>query len=91
MDDGYQYFKKITKNPQLYIWRVATFVTCPITFSTYKYSELQVFDTTQKLSCKANCKTPFLIIVLIGEGCHLRLNKKDHLITLDRSKSTHPN
>ncbi len=25
----------------------------------YKYGELQVFDATQKLSCKANCKTPF--------------------------------
>jgi len=26
----------------------------------YKYNELQVSNATQKLSCKANCKTPFL-------------------------------
>jgi hypothetical protein len=29
----------------------------------YKYGELQVFDITQKLSCKANCKTPLFFIV----------------------------
>jgi len=33
--------------------------TCPLGFVTYKYSELQVFSTTQRLNCKANCKTPF--------------------------------
>jgi hypothetical protein len=29
----------------------------------YKYSELQVFSTNQKLNCKVICKTPFLFIV----------------------------
>jgi hypothetical protein len=32
--------------------------TCPLAFTTYKYNELQMFSATQKLSCKANCKTP---------------------------------
>jgi hypothetical protein len=38
--------------------------TCSLTFMAYKYYELQVSSTTQKLSCKAGCKTPFLLIVL---------------------------
>jgi hypothetical protein len=29
----------------------------------YKYDESQVFDVTQKLSYKANCKTPLFLIV----------------------------
>jgi hypothetical protein len=33
--------------------------TCPLTFITYKYSELQVFIAIQKLSCKVSCKTSF--------------------------------
>ncbi len=31
----------------------------PLTLTTYKYNELQVSCTTQKLNCKANYKTPF--------------------------------
>ncbi len=30
-----------------------------LTLAAYKYSELQVPSITQKLSCKASCKTPF--------------------------------
>jgi hypothetical protein len=37
----------------------ASHKTCPLGFVTYKYSELQVFSTTQRLNCKANWKTPF--------------------------------
>jgi hypothetical protein len=37
----------------------AIHVICPLALTTYKYNELQVSSTTQKLSCKANCKTPF--------------------------------
>jgi hypothetical protein len=32
--------------------------TCPLVLTTYKYNELQVSFATQKLNCKANCKTP---------------------------------
>jgi len=37
----------------------AIHATCLLALTTYKYNELQVFSTTQKLSCKANYKTPF--------------------------------
>jgi hypothetical protein len=37
----------------------ATHTTCLLEFMTYKYSELQMSFATQKLKCKANCKTPF--------------------------------
>jgi hypothetical protein len=30
-----------------------------LTLMTYKYNDLQVSCATQKLSCKANCETPF--------------------------------
>ncbi len=33
--------------------------TCLLALMTHKYSELQMSSTTQKLSCKASCKTPF--------------------------------
>jgi hypothetical protein len=33
----------------------------------YKYSELQVSTSIQKLSCKASCKTPFFLIVGLVE------------------------
>jgi hypothetical protein len=33
--------------------------TCSLKLMTYKYDELQVSFTTQKLSCKASCKTLF--------------------------------
>jgi hypothetical protein len=42
---------------------LGTFATCRIALTTYKYSELQVSNATQKLSCKANCKTPFFFVV----------------------------
>jgi hypothetical protein len=33
------------------------YVSCPLAFTMYKYSELQMSLITQKLSYKANCKT----------------------------------
>jgi hypothetical protein len=44
----------------------ATYATCPLALTTYKYNELQVSSTTQKLSCKANYKTPLFLIVKCG-------------------------
>ncbi len=37
--------------------------TCSLIFTTYKYNELQMSFATQKLNCKAICKTPFFKIV----------------------------
>ncbi len=42
----------------------ATHATCSLALMTYKYSELQMSFTTQKLSCKASCKTPFFLILI---------------------------
>jgi len=36
-------------------------VTCSLTFTTYKYTEFQVFGAIQKLSRKAICKTPLFL------------------------------
>jgi hypothetical protein len=38
---------------------------CPLTFMAYKYNELQMSSTIQKLSCKASYKTPFSHSVFI--------------------------
>jgi hypothetical protein len=40
-----------------------THVTCPLALTTYKYNELQMSSTTEKLSSKASCKTPFFFTV----------------------------
>jgi hypothetical protein len=37
--------------------------TSPLTFMAYKYSELQMSITSQKLSCKASYKTSLFLIV----------------------------
>jgi len=37
--------------------------TCLLTLMMYKYNELQMSFITQKLGCKASCKTPFFFIV----------------------------
>ncbi len=42
----------------------AIHATCSLTLMTYKFNELQMFFTIQKLSCKASCKTPFIFIVI---------------------------
>jgi len=34
---------------------------CPLTFTMYKYNELQVSFIIQKISCKADYKTPFFL------------------------------
>ncbi len=44
-----------------------------------KYSELQVSDATQKLSCKASYKTPFFFIVIL----HNNHNRPSTLDTKD--------
>ncbi len=41
----------------------ATHATCPLALMTYKYNELQMSSSTQKLSCKATCKTPLFLIM----------------------------
>ncbi len=48
-------------NCTIYIvyYKFVIHVTCLLAFTTYKHSELQMSATTQKLSCKASCKTPF--------------------------------
>jgi hypothetical protein len=40
-------------------YNFSTYATCPLALTTYKYNELQVSPTTQKLSYKASCKTIF--------------------------------
>jgi hypothetical protein len=42
-----------------------THVICPLTLTTYKYDELQVVIATQKLSYKASCKRPLILIMCI--------------------------
>jgi hypothetical protein len=44
-------------------YNFATHLTCLLTLTVYKYNELQVFGATQKLGCKANCKTPLFFTV----------------------------
>jgi hypothetical protein len=44
-------------------YNFAIHATCLLAFTTYKYGELQVSNATQKLNCKANCKTPFFFMV----------------------------
>jgi hypothetical protein len=39
-----------------------THAICLLALMTYEYSELQVSFATQKLSCKASCKTPFFLV-----------------------------
>ncbi len=41
----------------------AIHATCLLALMTYKYNELQMSFATQKMSCKANCKTPIFLIV----------------------------
>jgi hypothetical protein len=36
---------------------------CSLTLTTHKYNEFQVSFATQRLSCKANCKTPLFLIM----------------------------
>jgi hypothetical protein len=40
-------------------YKVAIHATYSLALTTYKYNELQMSSATQKLSCKANYKTPF--------------------------------
>lgn len=41
------------------------YAICPLAPTSYKYSELQVSDALQKLSCKADCKTPLFLIMFV--------------------------
>jgi hypothetical protein len=45
-----------------------THVICSLTFTTYKYNELQMSFATQFLSYKANCKTHIFLIVKQHHG-----------------------
>jgi hypothetical protein len=45
-------------------YNFATHAICLLALTTYKYSELEMSFTTQKLSYKASCKTPFFFIVI---------------------------
>ncbi len=38
-------------------WNSATHATCSLTLTMYKYNELQMSSTNQKLSYKVSCKT----------------------------------
>jgi len=49
-------------------YNFATHAICPLALKVYKYNELQMPYATQKLSCKANCKTPFFFIVIINHA-----------------------
>jgi hypothetical protein len=44
-------------------YNFASHATCLLTFTMYKYDELQVIIATQKLNCKASCGKPFFLIV----------------------------
>jgi hypothetical protein len=46
-------------------YNIATHATCPLALMAYKYNELQLSFTIQKLSCKVSCKTPFFLIVYV--------------------------
>jgi hypothetical protein len=48
----------------------AIHATCSLALMTYKYNELQMSFTIQKLSYKVSCKTPFFLItsLLIGRN-----------------------
>jgi hypothetical protein len=54
--------------------------TCLLALTTYKYSELQVFSTIQKLSCKASCKTPFFIVFGCFECCNFDVMSHESLL-----------
>jgi hypothetical protein len=57
----------------------ATHVTCLLELTVYKYSELKVFVATQKLSYKANCKTPFFFIVHVLQNFWFEFKLKKQL------------
>ncbi len=44
--------------------KFVTHATCLLALTLYKYNELQRSGATQKLNCKASCKTPFFFIVV---------------------------
>jgi hypothetical protein len=46
-------------------YNFVTHAICLLTFMKYKYNELQVSCATQKLNCKASCKTTFFFIVVV--------------------------
>jgi hypothetical protein len=46
-------------------YNFVTHAICPLTFMAYKYNDLQVSSVTQKLSCKASCKPPLFLMVII--------------------------
>jgi hypothetical protein len=59
-------FNIVAMNSTIYTvkCKFAIHATCSLTLVAYEYNKLQVSSTTQKLNCKANCKTPSYFIVL---------------------------
>jgi hypothetical protein len=57
-------------------WNFTTHATYPLALTTYKYSELQVSGAIQKLSYKANCKTPIFFIL-----CYNHLHLCPYILT----------
>ncbi len=49
-------------------YNFAIHATCLVALTLYKYSELQVSSTVQKLSCKASYKTCFFLTMI---GLHV--------------------
>jgi hypothetical protein len=66
------WFDRVAMNYTIYTMscNFATHEICLLALMTYKYNELQRSNATQKLSCKASCKTTFFHNDFI--------NKKDH-------------
>jgi hypothetical protein len=46
-------------------YNFAIHATCPLALMAYKYNDFQVYGAIQKLSCKASCKTPLFLMVII--------------------------
>jgi len=62
-------------------------VTCPLTFIAYEYIELQVSFITPKLNCKANCKTPFFLILEFHSQKKGKFKKKKPLQNIKMHKN----
>ncbi len=60
------FFDKITMNCIVYMvnCNYVTHATCMLTFMLYKYNDLQMSNAIQRLSCKANWRTPLFFIVI---------------------------
>ncbi len=73
-------FDRVVMSCTLYIvsCNFVTHATCLLALTLYKYNELHVFSASQKLSCKASCKTPifFIVVSLINK---MQQKKRTHV------------